>query len=150
LAALVGIDPAGLATTVERWNAAVDAGADAEFGRGTLTFEAHMTGHVPSPAHCLARISEPPFYAIELRPGTIGTSGGPRIDQFARVVAGRGGVIAGLYAAGNVAAAVFGPAYPGGGATLGPAMTFGYLAGRHVATQERRNIDSAPRDALSG
>jgi 3-oxosteroid 1-dehydrogenase len=62
------------------------------------------------------------------------------VDEDARVRRLRGGVIPGLYAAGNAAACVFGPAYPGGGATLGPAMTFGFLAGRHAASQPDRPI----------
>jgi succinate dehydrogenase/fumarate reductase flavoprotein subunit len=90
----------------------------------------------------MAPVAQPPFYAVALRNGALGTNGGPRIDSEARVRTYGGGVIPGLYAAGNVAASVFGPAYPGGGATIGPALTFGYLAGRHVATQPRRSIGS--------
>ena len=63
-----------------------------------------------------------------------------QIDAHARVRRYGGGVIPGLYAAGNASACVFGPAYPGGGATIGPALTFGYLAGRHVAAQPSRQI----------
>lgn len=65
--------------------------------------------------------------------GTLGTNGGPITDRHGRVRSARGGVIPGLYAAGNVSACIFGPAYPGGGATIGPAITFGFLAGRHAA-----------------
>jgi succinate dehydrogenase/fumarate reductase flavoprotein subunit len=71
---------------------------------------------------------------VAIHNGVLGTNGGPRVDADARVLAARGDVIDGLYAAGNVAACVFGPGYPAGGATLGPAITFGYLAGRHLAT----------------
>jgi len=139
LAAGLGIDPAGLADSVERWNADVGAGADSEFRRGTIAFEAHMSGHSATPAGCMAVFGQPPFYGVELRNGTLGTSGGPRIDGDGRVRGPRG-AIPGLYAAGNAAACVFGLAYPGGGATIGPAMTFGYLAGRHAAAQPRRDI----------
>jgi len=139
LAAQLGVDPSGLEDTVERWNADVKAGVDPQFHRGTIAFEAHMSGQLPSPAGCMAALERPPFYGVELHNGTLGTSGGPRIDADGRV-RGTRGVVPGLYAAGNAAACVFGPAYPGGGATIGPAMTFGYLAGRHAAAQPRRDI----------
>jgi 3-oxosteroid 1-dehydrogenase len=138
LADAIGIDGSALAATVDRWNKQVAAGDDDDFHRGTVRFEAHMSGSFPTPEAMLAPVTEPPFYALPLYNGTLGTSGGPRIDEHGRVVRLGGGVIDGLYAAGNAAACVFGPAYPGGGATIGPAMTFGYLAGRHVATRQRR------------
>ena len=72
----------------------------------------------------------------------MGTNGGPRTDENARVKNHRGGHIEGLFAAGNVAAGVFGPTYPGGGATLGPAMTFGYIAGRAAAARPSRDLPS--------
>jgi 3-oxosteroid 1-dehydrogenase len=81
-------------------------------------------------------IERPPFYAMPLYDGTLGTNGGPRVDQHARVLRHDGSVIPGLYAAGNACASVFGPAYPGGGATIGPALTFGYLAGRHAGSRD--------------
>ncbi len=89
-------------------------------------------------------MATPPFYALALHNGTLGTSGGPRIDANARVRSYRGGVIPGLYAAGNASACVFGPAYPGGGATIGPALTFGYLAGKHAAGEPRRPLSITP------
>jgi len=138
LAEAIAVDPHALEATVERWNALVAAGSDADHHRGTMRFEAHMTGHPPSPTQILAPVAHPPFYAIELRNGTIGTSGGVLVDGDGRVRGYRQDVIPGLYAAGNAAASIFGPAYPGGGATLGPALTFGYLAGRHVSARERR------------
>ena len=82
----------------------------------------------------------PPFYAIAIHPGALGTNGGPRIDADARVQRAGGGCIPGLYAAGNTAANAFGWAYPSGGGTLGNAMTFGFRAGRHVATRARREL----------
>jgi succinate dehydrogenase/fumarate reductase flavoprotein subunit len=140
LARRIGLDAPTLEETVNRWNEQVAEGEDREYRRGTTTFELHMTGQPPSPARCMAPVSQPPFYAVALRNGALGTNGGPLIDTNARVRNSGGGVVAGLYAAGNVAASVFGPAYPGGGATIGPALTFGYLAGRHVATQPQRLI----------
>ncbi|HZR14944.1 MAG TPA: FAD-dependent oxidoreductase [Acidimicrobiia bacterium] len=140
LASAMGVDGDAFEQTVAEWNDAVGRGEDARFGRGTTKFEVHMSGRDPSPRICMAPLGQPPFYAIPLRNGTLGTNGGPLVDRHARVRRFGGGVVPGLYAAGNVAASVFGPAYPGGGATIGPAMTFGYLAGRHVAQQPGREI----------
>jgi succinate dehydrogenase/fumarate reductase flavoprotein subunit len=133
LAAAIDVDGAALVATVERWNEQVAVGNDTDFHRGTVRFETHMSGSFPTPRTTLAPVARGPFYAVQLFNGALGTSGGPRIDEHGRVLRLRGGVVDGLYAAGNAAACVFGPAYPGGGATIGPAMTFGYLAGRHVA-----------------
>ena len=136
LAEQIGVDPDALEATVARWNEQVAAGEDTDFHRGTVRFETHMSGRFPSPADCLGAVERPPFYAMPLYDGTLGTNGGPRVDEHARVLRHDGSVIPGLYAAGNASASVFGPAYPGGGATIGPALTFGYLAGRHAASRE--------------
>jgi 3-oxosteroid 1-dehydrogenase len=139
LASRIGIDPNGLETTIAHWNDQVTKGEDADFHRGTVWFEAFSTGG-PSPEGSLVPVATAPFYALPLHNGTLGTNGGPRIDANARVRSYRGGVIPGLYAAGNASACVFGPAYPGGGATIGPALTFGYLAGKHAAAEPRRHL----------
>jgi succinate dehydrogenase/fumarate reductase flavoprotein subunit len=141
LAVRIGIDAAALEATVARWNEHVAAGEDTDYQRGTTFFEVHMSGSTPSPQACMAAVERPPFYAVPLRNGALGTNGGPRIDRHGRVCSYHGGVVPGLYAAGNASAGVFGPAYPGGGATIGPAMTFGYLAGRHAAAQPARPLD---------
>jgi 3-oxosteroid 1-dehydrogenase len=135
LAGRIGVDSDALEATVARWNEQVAAGQDTDHRRGTTAFEGQMSGRDPSPQTCMAAVEQPPFYAIALHNGTLGTNGGARIDAHARVRSFRGDVIPGLYAAGNAAASVFGPAYPGGGATIGPALTFGYLAGRHAAAR---------------
>jgi 3-oxosteroid 1-dehydrogenase len=137
LAGRIGVDPDTLQATVERFNGHAATGVDPDFGRGTVWWEAFMAGG-PSPDTCLRPLTAPPFYALPIHNGTLGTQGGARIDASARVLSYRDGVIPGLYAAGNVSACVFGAAYPGGGATLGPALTFGYIAGRHAATQPTR------------
>jgi succinate dehydrogenase/fumarate reductase flavoprotein subunit len=139
LADKIGADPERLEATVSRWNSHVDDGADPDFGRGTFWWEAFMTGG-PSPEACMRPVATAPFYAIELINGTIGTNGGARIDACGRVLGSNGDVIPGLYAAGNASACVYGRAYPGGGGTIGPAMTFGYLAGRAAATETPRAI----------
>jgi 3-oxosteroid 1-dehydrogenase len=138
LAEEIGLDPDALEATVGRWNEQVAAGEDPDFHRGTVRFESHMSGSFPTPARSMGAVEAGPFYAMPLYDGTLGTNGGPRIDADARVLRHDGTPIPGLYAAGNASASVFGPAYPGGGATIGPALTFGYLAGRHAASREAR------------
>jgi 3-oxosteroid 1-dehydrogenase len=117
----------GLSETVERWNGFVAAGKDADFGRHKTPFD------MQAPHPSMGTIQQPPFYALPVYQGTLGTKGGPVTDRNAQVLDERGGVIPGLYAAGNVMASAAGPAYYGGGATIGLAMTFGYIAGRHAA-----------------
>ncbi len=80
-------------------------------------------------------MSRPPFYAAKVYPGDLGTKGGLLTDELARVLREDGSVIDGLYAAGNTTASVMGHTYPGPGATIGPAMTFGYIGGKHAAAQ---------------
>jgi 3-oxosteroid 1-dehydrogenase len=135
LATKLGLPAAELERTVARWNEGVAAGADPDFGRGASTHDRWwgdplMKG---SPEATLGPIEEPPFYALELKPGTIGTKGGPKVDARARVLDLEGAPIPGLYAAGNVSSPT-GAAYGGPGGTLGPAMTFGWIAGRDVAS----------------
>ena len=141
LAGKMGVDGPALEETVARWNGQVAAGEDGDFHRGTTMFEVHMSGYLPSPEACMRAVGQPPFYAVRLVHGALGTNGGVVIDANSRVRSMRGGVVPGLYAAGNATASVFGPAYPGGGATIGPALTFGYIAGRHAASQPARTID---------
>ncbi len=132
LADAIGVDRESLADEVERFNEHVAAGADPNFGRGTVWFEGYLSGG-PRGAGALAPIDEPPFFGLAVYDGATGTAGGVRIDRKARVLAMGGGVIPGLYAAGNTAASIFGPSYPAGGAILGQAILFGYLAGRDLS-----------------
>ncbi|HEY6758575.1 MAG TPA: FAD-dependent oxidoreductase [Baekduia sp.] len=147
LAAKIGVDPAILAEQVERFNAAAEAGVDPDFHRGTIWWEGYQTGG-PSPEKNMAKIERGPFYAMKLYNGVLGTLGGLRIDEHAQVRAARGGLVDGLYAVGNVAAGIFGQAYPGGGSTLGPNVTFGYLAGLHAAARSARDVEPA-REAVA-
>jgi 3-oxosteroid 1-dehydrogenase len=136
LAARVGIDPAGLASTVKRFNAFAVEGVDRDFGRGDSLYDRFYgdPDHRPSPN--LGPVEKPPFYALEVHPGAIGTKGGARVDGDARVMGAGGQPIPGLYAAGNVMAGVTGAGYPGAGSTIAAAMTFGWLAGRHAAREK--------------
>jgi succinate dehydrogenase/fumarate reductase flavoprotein subunit len=134
LAMLVGIPAAALCETVERYNAHAARGFDADFGRGSNFFSTFQTGE-PDVARQLRPITEPPFHAVRMSLGCLGTKGGLRIDPNGRVQRSDGvGPIAGLYAAGNAAANPFGYGYPGGGGTIGPALVFGWLAGEHAAS----------------
>ncbi len=133
LAQKVGIDPEGLSKTVGKWNQYVADVKDPDFHRGDSVYDYLWGDAENKPNATMGAIEKPPFYAVPIYCGTLGTKGGPKTNVNAQVMSVFGGVIEGLYAAGNVMASVCGPAYWGGGATIGPAMTFGYIAGRHAA-----------------
>lgn len=134
LARQIGLDPAVLGATVARFNAHADAGTDPDFGRGTSPYD-HFYGDRSrtGPFVTLGAIRKAPFYAVEIASGLLGTNGGPRTDGKGRVLGHDGAPIAGLFGAGNAIAAPTGGVYAGAGGTLGPALTFGYLAGRAAA-----------------
>lgn len=132
LAGSCGIDPAGLQETVAQYNAAVRAGATDAFGRGGTAYN-RVQGDADSADPCNAPIETGPFYAVEIVPGSLGTFAGLRTDARARALDGSGAVIPGLYAVGTDAASMMGGSYPAGGINLGPAMTFGFVAGRDLA-----------------
>jgi 3-oxosteroid 1-dehydrogenase len=131
----VGIDPVGLASTVARFNRFADEGVDRDFQRGESLYDKFYGDPEQKPSPNLGALRKPPYYALQVHPGTIGTKGGARVTTSAQVLRVGGEPIPGLYAAGNVIAAPAGSGYPGAGATIGSAMTFGYLAGRHAAQQ---------------
>jgi succinate dehydrogenase/fumarate reductase flavoprotein subunit len=136
LAQKIGVDAKGLAETVTRFNGFAGEGKDPDFGSGDSGYERY-TGDIYAPHPTLGTIEKPPFYAVQIFPGSLGTKGGPRTNKDAQVLDVRGKVIPGLYAAGNTAAPVSGPAYYGGGGTIGVGMTFGYLAGIHAANEAK-------------
>jgi len=132
LASKLGLDAQALETTVARFNGFAQTGSDADFHRGENSYDL-MYGDVRlGPNPCLAPISEAPFYAVEVFPGDIGTKGGILTNPDACALDTAGKVIPGLYAIGNCSASAMGRYYPGAGATLGPAMTFGFVAANHV------------------
>jgi 3-oxosteroid 1-dehydrogenase len=133
LAEQVGIAADGLAKTVQRFNDFAVSGKDEDFGRGDSAYDRYYGDPRCRPNPNLAPLAQPPFYAIKIVPGDLGTKGGLKTDERARVLRQDGSVIAGLYAAGNVSAAVMGHSYAGAGATIGPAMTFGYIAALDMA-----------------
>jgi 3-oxosteroid 1-dehydrogenase len=133
LADKIGVPPAALTATINRFNGLAHAGSDTDFGRGDSGYDRYYGDPTVKPNPCLAPLDQPPFYAITMVPGDLGTKGGLRTDVRGRVVRTDGTVIEGLYAAGNVSAPVMGHTYAGPGATIGPALTFGYLAALHIA-----------------
>ena len=128
LARLMGVPSDAFEATVARFNTMADAGKDQDFGRGDSNYDRLYGDPRVAPNPSLGSVAAAPFYALPLHLGDIGTSGGLVTDDRARVRDQDGGVIAGLYATGNVTGSVMGYAYPGAGSTLGPAMTFGYIA----------------------
>lgn len=137
LAAKLGVDAEGLQETVARWNRFCAEGRDRDFDRGTSKFDQYQGDHT-APMPNLGSIAKAPFYAMPLHAGCLGTKGGPRINANAQVMRVDGTPFEGLYAAGNACASVAGPSYWGPGSTLGPAMTWGYAAGRHAAARAKR------------
>jgi succinate dehydrogenase/fumarate reductase flavoprotein subunit len=135
LARELDISSYALDEAVKRYNSAAVAGRDPEFGKGSSIYNRAMGDPIQRPNPCLAPIMSPPFYAIRVFPGNLGTSRGLRTDQNARVLDQAEQPVAGLYAVGNDADSVFRGSYPGPGASLGPALTAGYLAAMHLAEQ---------------
>lgn len=134
LAAQIGVDGAALTQTVARFNVHADEGHDPDFGRGTSAYD-HFYGDRSrqGTAVTLGAIREAPFYAARIEAGLLGTNGGPRTDGQARILGHDGAPIPGLLGAGNAIACPTGGIYAGAGGTLGPALTFGYIAGRTAA-----------------
>lgn len=133
LATSIGVPPAALRTTVDRFNTLALRGRDTDHHRGDSAYDHYYTDPSVLPNSCLAPLWLPPYHAFRIVPGDLGTKGGLRTDARARVLREDGTAIRGLYAAGNASAAVMGRSYAGAGSTIGPAMTFGYVAGRDVA-----------------
>jgi 3-oxosteroid 1-dehydrogenase len=133
LAASIGVPATALRTTVTRFNSLAASGKDTDFGRGDSAYDHYYTDPSILPDSCLAPLWLPPYYALRIVPGDLGTKGGMRTDARARVLRADGSVIPGLYAAGNASAAVMGHSYAGAGSTIGPAMTFGYVAALDLA-----------------
>ncbi len=128
LAEKIDVPADALTATVARFNGFALSGVDEDFHKGDSAYDKYYGDPRNKPNPCLAPLGKPPFYAIKVVPGDLGTKGGLRTDENARVLREDGSPIPGLYAAGNTSAAVMGHSYAGAGATIGPAMTFGYLA----------------------
>jgi succinate dehydrogenase/fumarate reductase flavoprotein subunit len=136
-----GINPEHLERTVEEVNRDAITGRDSTFNRGATSYQRLLGDERFSPNPCVGEISVAPFYAVKIIPGDIATYHGLVTDAQTQVLDVERKPIPGLFAVGNDAASIFGGSYPGAGATLGPAMTFGYICGKNLA--ERRKTDRA-------
>jgi 3-oxosteroid 1-dehydrogenase len=130
LAQEIGVEADTLSATIQRYNDGAAKGEDPDFHRGEAAYDKMYGDPRVTPNPCLRPLSKGPFYAMPIYPGDIGTNGGLLTDDRARVVGTNGKPIAGLYAIGNNAASAMGESYPGAGVTIGPALTFGYIAAR--------------------
>ena len=130
LAAEMGVDPAALSATVARFNQHAASGEDPDFHRGEAAYDKLYGDPRHGPNPCLRPLDTAPFYALPIHPGDIGMNGGLTTNAGAQVTRPDGSAIAGLYAIGNTAASAMGESYPGAGVTIGPALTFGYIAAR--------------------
>lgn len=137
LGAKTGIDVDGLARTLTVWNDSVTRETDPDFGRGSSAYDGYWGDDkaTTTAGKTLGPIDTAPYYAVPVSIGAMGTKGGPRTDRDGRVLHVRGSAIPGLFAAGNAMAGATGKAYGGAGGTLGPAMVFGYRAGRAAAAR---------------
>ncbi|MDP4504941.1 FAD-dependent oxidoreductase [Nonomuraea turcica] len=135
LAGVLGMEPARLRGTVDRFNGFARRGVDEDFGRGRTVYDNYYGDPRVKPNPNLGPLEKGPFTAVQLVPGDLGTKGGLLTDADARVLDTGGQPIAGLYAAGNTTASVMGRTYPGPGSTIAPAVIFGYRAGRHAAAR---------------
>ncbi len=138
LARAIGVDAATLEQSVGRYNEHAQHGRDPEFGRGSKAYNRYQGDALHSPNPCVAPLATGPFYAIKLVPGDLGSFMGLKTNAQAQVVDAGGAPIPGLYAAGNDAASIMGGEYTGAGITLGPGLTFGYVAANHIADQAER------------
>jgi len=145
LAEVCGIDPAGLERTLAEYNRHARQGEDPAFGRGSTPYNRYQGDASNKPNPCVAPIERGPFYAVKVVPGSFGTFAGLKTDASARVLDAGDAPIPGLYAAGTDMASVMGGHYPAGGINLGPAMTFGYIAGCHAADAAVGNDGQAAR-----
>lgn len=133
LAKVCGIDPDALVETVAVFNEHARRGEDPQFERGSTPYNRKQGDPLHGPNPCVAPIEQGPFYAVKVQPGSFGTFAGLQTNGSAQALDRTGHPIAGLYAVGTDMASVMGGFYPSGGINLGPAMTFGYIAGRHAA-----------------
>ncbi len=148
LAGKIGIESSTLTNTVKTFNGYAKTGVDLDFNRGHYSFDRFYCDPRHQPNSSLGELSRPPYYAIRVDLGDLGTKGGLKVDRDARVLDQSGNAIPGLYAIGNASGAVTASAYPGAGGTLGPALTFGYRAANHIGlATEPKSI--APIDSTA-
>lgn len=132
LAGLIGVPADALEKTAARFNGFAERGVDEDFQRGVSGYDHYYGDPTNKPNPSLGPVRKAPFFAAKMVPGDLGTKGGANTDVHGRVLRSDGSVIQGLYAAGNASSPVMGHTYAGPGATIGPAMVFGYLAVEHM------------------
>lgn len=132
LAIAMGVDPARLVATMTRYNEFAAKGEDPDFRRGEAAYDKMYGDPSVTPNPCLRPLVKAPYFAMPIYPGDIGTNGGLKTNHLAQVVGTDGKPISGLYAIGNNAASAMGESYPGAGVTIGPALTFGYIAAKQI------------------
>jgi succinate dehydrogenase/fumarate reductase flavoprotein subunit len=142
LAQKAGLNASSLSETTQRFNCFAKEGKDKDFGRGNSPYDAFLGDPTYKPNPNLGSISKAPFYAVKIYPGDLGTRGGVLTDEHARALKERAGgkteVIKGLYAVGTSSATVMGRSYAGPGATLGPALTFAFIAANEIIEHSSR------------
>ncbi len=138
LAKQINVDATALRETIEQFNGFARKGKDEDFGRGDNAYDRYYGDPGVHPNPCLGELKKPPYYAVELVPGDLGTKGGVVTNEHAQAMDTSGQPVAGLYATGNCSATVMGRSYPGPGATIGAAMTFGYIAAKHATRDDAR------------
>lgn len=148
LAKQIGVDAATLQSTIEEFNRHARNGEDPAFGKGSKAYNRYQGDALNTPNPCVRPIQTGPYYAIKLVIGDIGTFAGLAVDAQTRVLDAQKRPIKGLHAVGNDAASIMGGNYPGAGITLGPALTFGYIAGMALASAARER-DSSAADSQS-
>ncbi|MGH8920561.1 MAG: FAD-binding protein, partial [Actinomycetes bacterium] len=142
-AAAMDVPADALAGTVRRFNDFARAGRDTDFGRGDSAYDRYY-GDPTLANPCLDVMDTGPYYAIRVVAGDLGTKGGVVCDEHGRALRPEGSVIPGLYATGNASASVMGNEYAGAGATIGPAIAYGYVAARHAAQERSAAAEPSP------
>jgi 3-oxosteroid 1-dehydrogenase len=135
LAQACGLDPAALKATQERFNRFAERGVDEDFHRGARKYDSWFGDSSHRPSATLGAISKPPFYAVAIVPGDVGTAGGAVADEYGRALTADDKVIPGLYVTGNSSAPVTGRYYVGPGTSIGASFTFGYVAAKHAISR---------------
>ncbi|KQS00438.1 3-ketosteroid-delta-1-dehydrogenase [Williamsia sp. Leaf354] len=142
LAEKMDVPADALVATAERFNGFARNGSDEDFGRGVSKYDHYYGDITNKPNPSLGELTKAPYYAVKMFPGDLGTKGGINTDVAGRALREDGSIIEGLYAAGNTSSPVMGHTYAGPGATIGPAMVFGYLAAMDIAASDTVSVGS--------
>lgn len=132
LASKMQVPASEFVATMTQFNEMARGGHDNEFHRGSSAYDRYYGDPTITPNPNLRALDKPPYYAVKMVLSDLGTCGGLRADECARVLREDGSIVDGLYAIGNTAANAFGATYPGAGATIAQGLVFGYIAARHA------------------